>query len=323
MIEICEHGLTQYPIRELHTLVEQDEQVEGGPRNMAVGHSPMVRRSRLGAELRKLRRDKQLTIAQVAALVGWQASELSRLENGKLRPDLSVVMDILDALEVIGAQREMLISMARDANQRGWWKAMVGPMFERYRQIAEIEAGAADIRQVTLLFVPGLLQTEDYTRARLSHSASFAEPGALQTAIQGRLTRQKLLDNEETKYTVVMDEGVLHRRTCPPTILAEQFRHLVKVAQRPNIEVRILPFSSELYERTAASSGFTLFRYASPDDPHVAFVETNTVDLVLSDPEDLARIEGIYEEIWACVPSTEDSSKLLEDAAERFEREGS
>ncbi|MFD1074046.1 helix-turn-helix domain-containing protein [Longispora fulva] len=283
----------------------------------------MVRRSRLGAELRKLRRDKQLTIANVAALVGWQASELSRLENGKLRPDLSVVMDILDALEVIGGQREILISMARDANQRGWWKAMVGPMFERYRQIAEIEAGATDIRQITLLFVPGLLQTEEYTRARLSHYPSFADPAALQTAIHGRLTRQKLLDNEETKYSVIMDEGVLHRRTCAPPILTDQFRHLVKIATRPNISIRVLPFGADIYERTPAASAFTLFRYASPDDPQVGFVETNTVDLVLSDAEDLARMEGIFQEFWAATLNAEDSSRMLEEAAERFQREGS
>ncbi|MEV6523557.1 helix-turn-helix transcriptional regulator [Longispora sp. NPDC051575] len=289
---------------------------------MAVGHSPMVRRSRLGAELRKLRRDKQLTIANVAALVGWQASELSRLENGKLRPDLSVVMDILDALEVIGGQREILISMARDANQRGWWKAMVGPMFERYRQIAEIEAGATDIRQITLLYVPGLLQTEDYARSRLSHYPGFTEPGALNTAIHGRLTRQKLLDNEETRYSVIMDEGVLHRRTCQPALMVEQFKHLIKIGQRPNIQIKVLPFSSEIYERTSMTTGFTLFRYASPDDPQVAFVETSSVDLILSDTEDLARYEGMYQEISSHALSVEDSRTLLEEATERFSNEG-
>ncbi|WP_412540711.1 helix-turn-helix transcriptional regulator [Longispora sp. K20-0274] len=259
----------------------------------------------------------------MAALVGWQASELSRLENGKLRPDLSVVMDILDALEVIGGQREILISMARDANQRGWWKAMVGPMFERYRQIAEIEAGATDIRQITLLYVPGLLQTEDYARSRLSHYPGFTEPGTLNTAIHGRLTRQKLLDNEETRYSVIMDEGVLHRRTCAPTTLAEQFRHLVKIGQRSNIQIRILPFAAEIYERTTITSGFTLFRYASPEDPQVTFVETSTVDLILSDSEDMARYEAMHQEISTQALDAEESRTLLEEAVDRFHGKGS
>ncbi|MBA3489057.1 MAG: helix-turn-helix domain-containing protein [Longispora sp.] len=288
---------------------------------MAVGHSPMVRRTRLGAELRKLRRDKQQTIAQVAAIIGWQASELSRLENGKLRPDLSVVMDILDSLDVSGEQREQLISMARDANQRGWWKTMVGPMFERYRQIAEIESGAVEIRQLTLLYVPGLLQTEDYARNKLSHYPGFTDTGMLQTAINGRLTRQKLLDNEGTQYSVVMDEGVLHRRTCPPEILAEQYRHLIKIGSRSNIEIRILPFGTDLYERTALSSSFTLFRYSSPEDPQVAFVETNTVDLILSDTEDLVRTEALFREIWTHADDADSSSARLERAAELVERQ--
>ncbi|WP_083937042.1 helix-turn-helix domain-containing protein [Longispora albida] len=289
---------------------------------MAVGHSPMVRRSRLGAELRKLRRDKNLTIAQVSVLIGWQASELSRLENGKLRPDLSVVMDILDALECIGPEREMLISMARDANQRGWWKAMVGPMFERYRQIAEIEAGATEIRQITMLFVPGLLQTEEYARSRLSNTPGLTEASAVQTAINGRLTRQKLLDNEETQYSVLMDEGILHRRTCEPGMLADQFRHLLKIGQRSNIDIRIIPFVAEIYERTQITSGFTLFRYASPDDPRVAYVETSTVDLVLSDREDLARYEKMHEEFGAHALNAADSLALIEDAVERFQPKG-
>src|SRR5262245_44591449 len=78
--------------------------------------SPILRRRRLGSELRSRREAAGLTGDQVVSRIGWaSASKLSRLENGRSRPDLGDVLDLLDLYGVSGAARDDLIAIARDA----------------------------------------------------------------------------------------------------------------------------------------------------------------------------------------------------------------
>ncbi|MFD0787780.1 Scr1 family TA system antitoxin-like transcriptional regulator, partial [Micromonospora azadirachtae] len=130
---------------------------------MPLPTSPVIRRVRLGAELRQLRRREALTLEQVCDRLGWAStSKLSRIELGQSRPDLADVLDLLDVYQVPVPLRDQLIVIARDAaTSRGWWKTL-GEMGERQRTYAELEAGAARIVEYQPAVVPGLLQTPAY-----------------------------------------------------------------------------------------------------------------------------------------------------------------
>ncbi len=75
--------------------------------------------------LRRLRETAGLTGDQVIERIGWaSASKLSRLENGRSRPDLGDVLDLLDLYGVDGESRNELIAITRDAgNTRAWLRA--------------------------------------------------------------------------------------------------------------------------------------------------------------------------------------------------------
>lgn len=66
-----------------------------------------------------------MTLGQVCDQLGWAStSKLSRLELGQSRPDLADILDLLDVYNVVPAEREKLVIIARDAAAtRGWWKA--------------------------------------------------------------------------------------------------------------------------------------------------------------------------------------------------------
>ena len=88
---------------------------------MPVRPSPTVRGRRLRYELRRLREQRSMTIEQVAASSGgdWTASAISRWETGdrRIRPvDLRALLDIYD---VQGSEREVLLTLAREARARG------------------------------------------------------------------------------------------------------------------------------------------------------------------------------------------------------------
>ena len=82
--------------------------------------SPYVRRLRLGTELRELRAGAGLTHEQVARRIGESRAQISRLENGHV-VDQADVMKILDALGVDGERWTQVITIAREAGERGWW----------------------------------------------------------------------------------------------------------------------------------------------------------------------------------------------------------
>ena len=129
--------------------------------------SPTVRGRRLRHELRKIREEHGLTIEQVSERSGgdWNASTISRWETGdrRIRPvDLRRLLDLYD---VHGDQREVMLTLARQARERGWWRSYSDAVPEWFEVYLGLEAEAAVIRDYSAELVPGLLQTADYYRA--------------------------------------------------------------------------------------------------------------------------------------------------------------
>lgn len=78
--------------------------------------SPILRRRRLGVELRRLREAAGLTGDQVIERIGWaSASKLSRLENGRSRPDPQDVGDLLDLYGADQAVHDELLGITSEA----------------------------------------------------------------------------------------------------------------------------------------------------------------------------------------------------------------
>src|ERR1035437_4011098 len=119
---------------------------------------------RLRAELRALRAAAGLTHEQVAKRIGESRGQISRLEDGH-GGDQADVMKILDALGVEGERWTQVVTIAREAGEKGWWESTRG-MGERQALYANLEPGAARIREYQQTFIPGLLQTPEFARAR-------------------------------------------------------------------------------------------------------------------------------------------------------------
>lgn len=277
---------------------------------MSLSYSPAVRRKRLGAEITAIRKKQNESLRSLASRVGIAASQLSRLENGKTgKPDLVLVMDVLDALGVVDPKREELITLCRAANASGWYKAITSKNLERTRDIAEVEVGAAHIRQYYAMLVPGLLQTADYARSIFSQWDDF-EPGEIDEAVKFRATRQAVLDDDGFKYEVLLDESALTRLPCDPAVMAAQLDRLIELSYKHSI--RIVPMETG-YRKFLPVNDFELFRYADPDEPLVAFIETGVADFVVDDNDQVSSYERIYRALEAQSMSEADSRKLIRE----------
>src|ERR1022692_5051851 len=141
---------------------------------------PTVLRILLGAQLRRLRETRRITLEQAAAVIRASASKMSRLETGRVGFKDRDIADLLTFYGVTDIQqRDALRDLARNASAQGWWhdySDILPTWFEAY---VGLEEAAVGIRSYEIQFVPGLLQTEDYARATTLLGHPSAPPGDL------------------------------------------------------------------------------------------------------------------------------------------------
>ncbi len=227
--------------------------------------SPTVRRRRLAAELRALREAKGRSGESVAHALGWSPSKVSRYERAKtgLRP--KEVERLLDYYKVNDKQRDMLLALAQDAEQRGWWEDFTDTVSEDYQQFIGLEHEATWMAIWQVGFLPGLLQTEAYAR-HIIGSYDRVEPippSAVTRLVRVRLRRQQVLDRTSLTISVVLDESILLRRAGSNQVMYEQLQRLAYDADRPNMTLQVLPLDAT---RTAIGESFVLFGFEADGD---------------------------------------------------------
>jgi transcriptional regulator with XRE-family HTH domain len=278
--------------------------------------SPYVRRLRLAAELRALRTEGGLTHEQLAKQIGQSRAQISRLENGHV-VDQADVMSILDALGVDDERWTKILTIAREAGERGWWESNRG-MGERQALYANLEAGAETIREYQGTFVPGLLQTPDFTKARIEADRQTGSAGFTATkAIDGRLGRQRMLRRPDGPvYDVILDEVAIRRPSAPPEILKAQLYHLAATVNvDPKVTLRVLPVRAEIDGYSVPRSSFSIYTFTDPGDPNVVAVDTVTDDLVLTEQPLVNRYLEMFNRLRRATLSEEASLQTLIDTA--------
>jgi transcriptional regulator with XRE-family HTH domain len=227
--------------------------------------SPTVRRRRLAAELRGIRESKGKSGDAVAAALKWSPSKISRYERARtgLRP--REVERLLDYYEITGSHRALLLGLAEDAAQKGWWEEFADTLAEDYQQFIGLEHEATSIAIWHVDVVAGLLQTEGYAR-HIIGSYSRVEPvapGMIGRLVKVRMQRQQVLDREGLQLSVVLDESVLTRRIGDESVMYEQLQRLAQEADRPNLTMRILPLSAQ---HTVFGESFVIFGFGEDSD---------------------------------------------------------
>ncbi len=237
-------------------------------------------------ELKRLRSQAKLTQRQVATSLDWSPSKIIRIEQGLI--GISVT-DLKSLLRHYGVTNEQTLDEYADMARGS--KRMP---FTDYRDILPAEtirffgyeATASIIRQVELNVLPGLLQTDEYTRAILT--AQGIESYRVDRLIESRRDRQELLERPDApEVFFIVDEATLRRTMGGPAVMRRQLDRLVEVAKQPNVAFQVLPFT--LGAHAALSGSFTHLEFRTEDNPDVLYFENPRGDaLVASDPQQAA-----------------------------------
>ena len=227
--------------------------------------SPTVRRRRLAAELRGIRESKGKSGDAVAAALKWSPSKVSRYERARtgLRP--REVERLLDYYGITGPRRALLLGLAEDAVQKGWWEEFSDTLSEDYQQFIGLEHEATSIAIWHVDVVAGLLQTEAYARHIIS-SYSRVEPvapGMIGRLVRVRMQRQQVLDRDDLQLSVVFDESILKRRIGDDFVMYQQLQRLAQEADRPNLTLQILPLDAQ---HRVFGESFVIFGFGADSD---------------------------------------------------------
>ncbi|MFC5675597.1 helix-turn-helix domain-containing protein, partial [Streptomyces incanus] len=188
---------------------------------MAVG--PTTRRRQLGADLRRLRELKGLTLEEAGARVGISKATLSRYET----KEGTVKWPSVDALcREYGAtdeERAALVELAKGAKIQGWWRSLADPIPDSMNLMLTLEDEVVREDHYACMYIPGLLQTRAYAEAVHRASEVQCEEREVQHMVDIRMKRQDLLDRQEPPHIwCVIDEAALRRQVGGREVMRKQ-----------------------------------------------------------------------------------------------------
>jgi transcriptional regulator with XRE-family HTH domain len=251
---------------------------------------PTIRKRQLGAALRQLRTDAGATREEIALVLGCSPTKVTYLESGRNvigKTELIVLLQHYGA--AAAGKLEPLEELRQEANRRSWWSTARLP--EWLANYVGLETEASSVRSFELELIPGLLQTEEY--AREIHVLRGQPPDDLERRVTARLRRQeRLTGNDPLQLSALISEAALARCARQPNVAAEQFRQLLDWAQRPNIEIQVLPFDVGLH--SGMSGAFTLLSFPEGLLPDAGWQEYALGGHIIDDPADVASLSTLY-----------------------------
>lgn len=272
---------------------------------------PTVRLRRLASELRGLRSAAGLTREDVSEQTGINSATLYRIETAKVRPQRRTLLTLLDKYGITDTDRRTeMVALSRQATELDWLHRYESELPEAHLTYISFEAEARSIRNYESLFVPGLLQTEQYARAVIAGGLPFASRDEVEHRVEARMRRKPFLARTPPlQLWAILDEAVLRRQVGGPTVMAAQLAALLEAAEAPDITIQVLPYSVGAHPGMAGS--FAVMDFPSPADPELVYIDSMAGDLFLEREPDVRRYTRIFEHLRATALNPADSLRLI------------
>ncbi|MFD3497815.1 helix-turn-helix domain-containing protein [Streptomyces sp. NPDC058678] len=277
--------------------------------------APTLLKMLVGVQLAGFREDAGFAQEQAARALGFSAAKLSRIESGKGRrpPADSDVRALLELYGTEDYEASVLLKLLQRAGEPGWWqrydKRLMPEWFDR---LVGLQEAAAAIRTFEIQYVPGLLQTPDYTRAVVERGLPAAAAAEVRRRVELRTRRAELLLRADApQLWAVIDESVLLRVLGSRDVMRAQLEHLVEMAQRPNVTLQIVPL--DVTNASAPSIPITYLRFGGLDLPDVVYLEHIKSANFLEDRDETEEYRLALDRLADEALEPRDSLELLRD----------
>lgn len=283
--------------------------------------TPTVRLRRLAVELRRLRGAADLSREYVTEQTGINNATLYRIETARARPQMRTLVTLLTLYGVEQAQRDYLTALCREASKQGWLRPYHSDLPEEYTAYISFEDEAQGVRNYESLFIPGLLQTEDYANAVIRGVLPAATDAEVQDRLTARMDRQAVLTRDAAlKLWAVVDEAALRRVVGGPDVMHAQLDRLSSAAKAPNITLQVIPFSAGAHPGMPGQ--FILMNFEDPMDTDLIYIDSMAGDLFLESDAEVRRYKSIFDNLVAMALSPNESAALIARLASNMDVEG-
>lgn len=268
---------------------------------------PGGRRRYLGKVLRRYREQADLTVAEVAKRIMISQPALSRIEGGKNAILPRNVYRLIEVYGIADPERAALMTLAEEANERGWWEEYGDVLNEWFAQYAALEADAEKILTWQLAFVPGQVQTREYAWSVTEAAHPDWPVPQLARTVELRMERQALVD--WSRLTVAVDESVFHRLVGGAAVMSAQIRQLIGFIESGDLDFHVVPFG--VGANPSMTNAYTLLKFPETEDIDLVYTETERGGAYDERPETLARYADIFERTLAMAISGDEAARLL------------
>jgi hypothetical protein len=143
------------------------------------------------------------------------------------------------------ADEELIAALAAMATDRarGWWEEYRGLLPTSFLDLSELEHHATYRWDVDCLYVPGLLQTEEYAHGVFSHRVPELPRKELGLRVEHRMKRRTIIEGAQpTPYVAVVHEAALRIRVGDRAASRAQFTRVLELSEADHVTVRVIPF---------------------------------------------------------------------------------
>ncbi len=235
-------------------------------------------------------------------------SAVSRWEQGTSTPKAIYRQPLARALQLSPVELERLLDVdgrsipgVNGQHLPGW-----------LGHYASLEQSAAELRTFEPLVIPALLQTPEYATAVERHHHEPVTDASIASRVDARMARQAVLDRNPAPLVLitVIDEAVLLRDYSSAAMMKSQLDRLLELADRPTIDIRIMPLSAGGYG--AAFGAFQLLTSEGSPGPFLACSEDLTGKHYHDGGEAISAHQKLFEYLLGRSLDTESSVATIQ-----------
>ncbi|WP_307172711.1 helix-turn-helix transcriptional regulator [Streptomyces sp. B3I7] len=203
----------------------------------------------MATEVRRLREAAGLTAREAAALLGVSPAQITHIESGLAGVSEKRLRRL--ASHYACTDEKFISALATMATDRthGWWEEYRGLLPTPFLDLSELEHHSTFLREVSVVFVPGLLQTEVYARALFSSRVPELTAEEMEMRVRHRMARQR----STIPYTALIHEAALRIRVSDRAAWRAQLRHLLELSQTEHITLGVIPFDLDGFSRASTT----------------------------------------------------------------------
>jgi transcriptional regulator with XRE-family HTH domain len=275
------------------------------------------RRREVGAELRRIRKEREWPAYKLAERLRWTASHISRSEAGKRRV---TDVDVGHYLGMCGAGADVLEDLLELINEPDDFRLQrhQGRIPDQLRSLIFHESTATHIRSYQPTYIPGVFQTADYARALLEETGLVELP-QIEGLVQVRLKRGAVVTGPKSPQCIYfIHENALRAPIGGPHVMYEQLLHLLFLGNRPQSAIRVVPVAAG--GRGMTNGSFQIFDYK--EDPPMVYLEHETTSEFLENDEEVARYRLVLKRVATVALDGQQSREFLAMMASDYERQG-